>query len=118
MEAYKVSAAGNFTLIERSGQAFIVKVYPVNQPAQKQGTALLEGTLYKEEGSFMQVGAYVFEAVSKYFEPITTAISLEDFKSAAAFYFMSVLQTELYLVGIPAASALCPREMQVFEFER
>ncbi|MGN6394137.1 MAG: hypothetical protein ACTHMI_01145 [Mucilaginibacter sp.] len=85
---------------------------------QKPGAALLEGTLYREEGSFVQAGTYVFEAVTQYFEPAGTKISLEDFKRAAAFYFTSVLQTELYLIGIPAASALCPREMQFFEFER
>ena len=116
MEQYKVSATSNFVLIEQPGQAFIIKVYPGQQASPKEGTALLEGTLYKEEGTFVQAGTYLFEALTKYFEPITGDISLEDFKSAAAFYFTSVLQTELYLIGIPRQSSLCPGEIKVFEF--
>ena len=95
-------------LIEHPRQAFIVKVYPVSQPAQKPGAALLEGTLYKEEGSFIQAGTYLFEAVTKYFEPVAADVSLNDFKAAAAFYFTAVLQTELFVIGIPETSGLSP----------
>lgn len=91
-------------LIAHPAQAFIVKVYVHGQPRPKAGPAILKGTLYKEEGAFIQAGTYFFEAVTKYFEPVAGDISLADFKAAAAFYFKKVLQTELFVIGIPEAS--------------
>lgn len=116
MDDYKVSVKDGFVLLEHQQLLFKVKAYKDKKAAPDSNTAVLEATLYKEEGTFVQAGSYLFQAVDKYFEPINAEVNIDDFKNAVIFFFTAVLNTDLFLISTPKASSLCHKEMKVFHF--
>jgi len=67
------------------------------------GTAFATGTLYKDDRGFTPVKTYIFQSLNE-------QATAENLKKLAAFFFASLLDTELYLIEIPRESALFPEE--------
>lgn len=73
-------------------------------------TVLLEATLYKEDKLFKPVESYIFELVDGNNAPLIECPDIAHFKDAIAFFFNSILDTDLFVISIPDASVLCPTE--------
>ena len=61
MEQYKLTMQGGLTVIEQVQQAFRMSVHRERKPPAGTNTALMEATLYREEGVFVKNGSYLFE---------------------------------------------------------
>src|SRR4051812_3694365 len=115
MSDYKVSVSKEPTIIERPEGAFKMSVQRDVKLREDRNTALLEATLYKESGSFVKDGYFVFEALDKQNQPVKE-VNIDDFKDAVDFFFTSLLGTEHYVKSIPRASSLCRAELKSFQF--
>lgn len=80
-----------------------------------QNTAMLEATIYQEQGSFVAQCSYLFEAVDGNNQALTY-VDIAEFKRAVDEYCTEVLATTYYIKSIPRESSLCPKEMQAFNF--
>ncbi|QHS56475.1 hypothetical protein GWR56_13350 [Mucilaginibacter sp. 14171R-50] len=74
----------------------------VNPGEGVDGTAFCQGTLYAEKRSYVPRQTYVFQGDG----------DAADIRKMAVFFFVSWLDTELYIVEIPRNSALFPQEAQ------
>ena len=83
---------------------------------QDFNTAVLEASLYKEAGSFVQSCSYLFEALDNADQPLSE-VSIDEFNNAVDFFFTSLLDTDLYIKRIPKTSSLCAPEMKAFKFD-
>ena len=115
MEDCSVTVAGKQIIIERMKQPFKMRVAKNELAKTNQNTALLEATLYKEDGVFVKNGSYLFEALDSDNQPVTE-VDIDAFKSAVDFFLTSVVGTEHYVKSIPKASSLCHQEMRLFGF--
>lgn len=116
MEQYTLTIANDLTIIQQLHGTFKMSVHKNRVVDTDAATAIIEGTLYREEGVFVQSCIYIFEALGDDNRPLADGVSLDDFKRAVDFFFTQVLQTDLYLKGIPRTSSLCSREMRMFAF--
>jgi hypothetical protein len=116
MSGYTVQMESGSTIIERGEDMFKMIVQRNRQVSLERNTALIEATLYKEEGAFVRDCNYLFEAIDSNNVPVCY-VELEVFKSAVDFFFTSILGTDLYVQYIPKASSLCAEQMKVFQFE-
>ncbi len=117
MENYKLTVQGGLTIIEHVLCAFKMSVHRDYKAVPGNNTALLEATLYREDGVFVKNGSYHFEALDKENHPLIE-VNIDDFKTAVDFFFTSILNTHHYVKSIPKASSLCNSEMKRFQFEK
>jgi hypothetical protein len=117
MEEYKISMQEGITYIENAEQAFKMSVQKDRELKRNNDTAVLEATLYIEDGVFIRNATYIFEALSPDNKPLINHVNLDDFKEAVDFFFMSILNTDLYIKSIPKASSFCPQAQKTFQFE-
>ena len=110
-----VTAAGTQTIVETIERPFKMSVYKDKPAGNNQNTALLEATLYREDGAFVKQCTYLFEALDAANQPLYHA-DVDAFKHAVDVYFTQVLATEFYVKSIPRASSLCHKEMQAFDY--
>ncbi|MES2266493.1 MAG: hypothetical protein V4520_07020 [Bacteroidota bacterium] len=94
---------------------FQLRVTKDKAAVQGQNTALMEATIYTENGSFIPQYSYLFEAVDTNGHPLAY-INENEFKTAVDDYCTKVLATEYYIKSIPRASTLCSKEMKAFNF--
>jgi hypothetical protein len=118
MEQYTLTIADGLTIIQQLHGSFKMSVHKNRVVDSSAATAIIEGTLYREEGVFVQSCTYIFEALGDDNKPLTDGVNVDDFKRAVDFFFTRVLQTDLYLKGIPRTSGLCNNEMRMFAFNR
>ncbi|QXV63655.1 hypothetical protein INP83_11065 [Mucilaginibacter sp. 21P] len=116
MSDYKVQLSAEGTTIENFSRPFKMRVRKNVKLTQDCSTALLEASVYKEDGSFVQTCSYLFEALDSQDKPVAD-VSLEEFNRAVDFFFTSLLDTEFYVKRIPRTSSLCPPAMQAFKFD-
>jgi len=81
-----------------------VKVRKKDKSENAGNTAYCLATLYRIKGGFMPEKVFVFEAV--------TATDLENLKKAVDFFFLTLLETELYVKEVPPDSALFAQEAE------
>jgi hypothetical protein len=117
MEQFRVSAIGDVIYVHQPEKAFKMSVQKERKLEHDLNTAILEATLYKEEGVFIPNCNYVFEAVAEDNRPLDKA-NIDDFKSAVDFFFTSILNTDLYIKSIPKCSSLCDKDLKKFLFEK
>ena len=115
MSDYRVNVTKEPTIIERPESSFKMSVQRDVKLQDDRNTALLEATLYKERGSYVASGYFLFEALDKYNQPLLE-VDINEFKDAVDFFFTSLLDTELYVKGIPRASSLCNQDLKSFQF--
>ena len=115
MEQYRLSVQSGLTIIEQV--PFKMSVQHNAIPPATSDTALLEATLYREEGTFVKNGSYLFEALNNENKPIST-VDIDQFRSAIDFFFTSILNTDLYVKSIPKGSSLCKPELKAFQYDR
>jgi hypothetical protein len=115
MSNYRVNVTKGPTIIERPDCSFKMRVQRDVEFNDDKNTALLEATLYKESGSFIVSGYFLFEALDKQNEPLIK-VDIDEFKHAVDFFFTSLLDTEHYVKEIPKASSLCNSELKSFQF--
>jgi hypothetical protein len=111
----RVTVADTQTIVESIKRPFKMSVVKDKAAPAARNTALLEATLYKEDGSFIRQCSYLFEALDANNQPLNY-VDVDDFKTAVDLYFTEVLATEYYVKSIPRASSLCHSEMQKFNF--
>lgn len=116
MSDYRVNVSKEPTIIERPKCSFKMSVQRDVKLQEDRNTALLEATLYKESGSFVKSGYFLFEALDKQNRPIKE-VNIDDFKDAVDFFFTSLLDTEYYVKSIPRTSSLCPYGLKYFQFD-
>ncbi|MEB0248553.1 MULTISPECIES: hypothetical protein [unclassified Mucilaginibacter] len=102
-------------VLEGNTQPFKLRVTKDKGAVQGENTALLEATIYEENGSFIPQCSYLFEAVDNNDQPLTY-VNLAEFKKAVDEYCTEVLATGYYVKSIPKASSLCSKAMQAFNF--
>lgn len=111
----EAAIANGQAVLEGTTQPFKLRVTKDITAVEGQNTALLEVTVYRENGSFIPHCSYLFEAVDSSGQPLTY-VDLNEFKKAVDEYCADVLATEYYVKSIPKASSLCNKEMQAFNF--
>ena len=116
MEQYSLTIANDLTIIQQLHGKFKMSVHKNRVVNAGAATAIIEGTLYREEGVFVQSCIYIFEALGDDNRPLTDGVNIDDFKRAVDFFFTQVLQTDLYLKGIPRTSSLCSHLVKMFAF--
>ena len=102
-------------VLEGNPQPFKLRVTKDKIAIKGQNTALLEATIYEENGSFIPKCNYLFEAVDNNDQPLTY-VDVAEFKKAVDGYCTQVLATGYYVKSIPKASSLCSKAMQAFNF--
>jgi hypothetical protein len=117
MVDYQVSIIEGITYIEHSTQGFRMDVQKDRKLKRDHNTAVLEATLYIEEGVFIKKASYIFEALSNDNNPLIDNGNIDHFKDAVDFFFKSILNTDLYIKSIPKASSLCQNEMKMFQYD-
>lgn len=116
MEDFTVKMIGEMTIIECPQRKFRMSVQKGRQVNADRNTALMDGTLYKEQGSFVRDCSYLFEALNAHNEPVLT-VDLGLFKNAIDFFFTSILGTDYYVKSIPRSSSLCCQDLKTFQFD-
>ncbi|AMR30664.1 hypothetical protein A0256_04095 [Mucilaginibacter sp. PAMC 26640] len=116
MEDFTVKMDGGVTIIESHKRQFRMSVQKDRQVNADRNTALMDATLYKEQGSFVRDCSYIFEALNIHNEPLVS-VDIELFKNAVDFFFTSVLGTDLYVKSIPRSSSLCGQHLKAFQFD-
>jgi hypothetical protein len=111
----RVTVADTQTIVEQVNSPFKMSVTKNKIADNEPATALLEATVYKEEGAFVRHCTYLFEALDARNQPLSH-VDIDEFKQAVDLYFAEVLATDYYVKSIPRASSLCHREMQKFNF--
>lgn len=115
MSDYRVNVINELAIIERPMGSFKMSVQRDIIPPDDRNTALLEATLYKETGSFVKSGYFIFEALDRHNQPIKE-VNIDEFKDAVDFFFTSLLDTDHYVKSIPRASSLCAADLKSFKF--
>jgi hypothetical protein len=115
MSTYKVDTGNEPTIIESPTSSFRMSVLRDIKLQEDRNTALLEATVYQENGSFVRSGYYLFEALDKHNKPVA-AVDIDEFKDAVDFFFASLLDVEYYVKSIPRESSLCAPELRSFKF--
>jgi hypothetical protein len=117
MEEYTITVENGLTIVERLHNPFKMSVKKNRKPLQEANSALLEATLYIEDGVFVKDSSYLFEAIDNQNLPISADVNIDHFKAAVDYFFTNVLKTEYYLQTIPRCSTLCTKELKLFLFE-
>jgi hypothetical protein len=112
---YRVTETSEQTIAAPAKRPFNMRATKDKLPDSQQHTALLEATLYKEDGAFVKQCTYLFEALDAANLPLTY-VDINEFKNAVDLYCTGVLHTEYYVKSIPRASSLCGKEMQAFDY--
>lgn len=110
-----VAIADEQAVLEGVTQPFKLRVTKDKAAVEGSNTALLEVTVYEENGSFTPQCSYLFEAWDSKGQPLSM-VDLDGFKKAVDDYCTQVLATTYYLKSIPRASSLCNPEMRAFNF--
>jgi hypothetical protein len=116
MEAYKMKIEIGFTILETLNPPFKMSVKKDSKASADANIAAMEAILYKEEDVFVQDCCYLFEALNSDNKPVSKVASIDNFKAAVDFFFLQVLNTDLYLKSIPRASSLCQKELKAFQY--
>jgi hypothetical protein len=116
MDKFKVSAINGLTVVEDLINNFRFHVLDSKSTQLSGETAVLEATLYIEQGGFVPTRSYLFELINGHGESISLDVDIDDFKTAVDFFFHSVLGTDLFVKSIPIASSLCPVERKLYHF--
>ena len=106
METFKITTAGNSTLIIDEGSSYIVKVEKDRILTEHDSDAILEATLYKEEGTFIPVGSYIFTMLDSQHNIISDDVDIDAFNEAITFFFNTILGTDYFVKSIPTYSSL------------
>ncbi len=106
METFKITTAGNSTLITDEANSFIVKVEKDKILTEHDSGAILEATLYKEEGTFIPVCSYIFTIMDAQFDFIVDDVDIDAFNEAITFFFNTILGTDYFVRSVPICSSL------------
>lgn len=106
METFKITTAGNSTLITDEARSFIVKVEKDRILTEHDKGAILEATLYKEQGTFIPMSNYVFTILDSQYDVIVEDVDIDAFNEAITFFFNTILGTDYFVKSIPICSSL------------
>ena len=81
MEQYRLTMQDDLTIIEQKEQPFKMSVHKERKQPVDSNTALIEAILYREEGTYVKNGTYLFEALDKDNRPLKSEVDVEQFKS-------------------------------------
>ncbi|MFD0751287.1 hypothetical protein ACFQZS_14145 [Mucilaginibacter calamicampi] len=115
MDKFKVYTKSGVPVVEDVVNNFRFRVVDSKTVKLTGETAVLEATLYAEQGGFVPVQSYLFELVNSAGEGTDMEVNIDDFKTAVDFFFNSVLGTDLFVKSIPKASTLCPDEVKQYQ---
>lgn len=99
---YQVLTAGKKTEITDLDNKVRVAVFEQDKKYSMAGTAYCLATQYRVKGGFIPEKVFVFETM--------TIVDVAVVKQAVDFFFMTLLETDLYVKEIPKDSALFPQE--------
>ncbi|WP_439697460.1 hypothetical protein ACFGVS_03395 [Mucilaginibacter sp. AW1-7] len=99
--AYQVLTADSGTVIADTDSDLWVQVNELNEVTITKNTAYCLATLYKVNGGFIPEKVYIFQS---------RKVDLVTLKNVADFFFMTLLETDLYVKEVPQDSALFPQE--------
>ncbi|AMR32338.1 hypothetical protein A0256_13360 [Mucilaginibacter sp. PAMC 26640] len=116
MEDFTVRLNDDVAIIESLGTMFKMSVHKNRKVAPDRNTAIMEATVYREDGAFVKDCNYLFEALSKEDKPVDE-VDVELFKHAIDFFFTSIIGTDYYVKSIPIASSLCREDLKAFQFD-
>jgi hypothetical protein len=117
MKEYKIYKEGDLTIIESTNPALRASVGKDRKVKLDMDIALMEATVYKEDGVFVKDCNYLFELIDKNNKPTSDCSSIEDFYLLIDFFFNSVLGTEYFVKTIPRSSSLCSKDLKLFQFD-
>src|SRR4051794_23567245 len=106
MESFKITTTGNSTFIIDEACSFIVKVEKDKTLTEQDKGAILEATLYKEDGTFIPVCSYIFTMLNSQFDVIVDEVDEEAFNAALTFFFHTILGTDYFVRSVPTCSSL------------
>src|SRR6185437_13365581 len=101
MEEYSVTFHYGLTIVEHRQQSFKMSVNKDRQVFSGD-IALLEATLYKEDGVFVKNGSYVFEALDKDNKPIRD-VNVDDLREQLISFSRRYLVRTCLLLAFPKA---------------
>jgi hypothetical protein len=99
--AYQVLTADSGTVIADTDTDLWVQVNELKAVSIADNTAYCLATLYRIKGGFIPEKVYVFQA---------RKVDLATLKNVVDFYFMTLLETELYVKEVPQDSTLFEQE--------
>ena len=100
--AYQVLTAGKRTEITDLDSNVRVAVFEQDKKVSLAGTAYCLATQYKIQGGFIPERLLVFQTIA--------VVELAVVKQVVDFFFMTLLDTELFVKEVPKDSALFPQE--------
>ncbi len=116
MDKFTVSEAQGVTVISAVEHNLKLRVLAAESTTLPGNTAVIEATLYVEQGGFVPKRSYFFELIADKDVLPTEHVSVDIFKAMVDFFFNHVLGTDLFVKSIPRASVLCPAERRGYEF--
>lgn len=102
--AYQVLTTDEGRIITDTAIGLRLQVNEQNATTIPENSAYCLATLYRIQGGFLPGKVFIFRAL--------TATGLEDLKKAVDFFFLILLDTELYITEIPKDSLLFEQETQ------
>ena len=116
MKSYKVITQNGITIIKAVDHQFTMQVLKADSTKLSGNTAVLEATLYIEQGGFLPECSYLFELLDDEMQPTDMKVDIDQFKAAVDYFFNTVMGTDLYVKSIPRASTLCPAVVKNYHF--
>ena len=99
---YQVLTAGKRTEITDLENKVRIAVFEQDKKVSAAGTAYCLATQYRVRGGFVPEKIFIFQT--------TTVVEVTVVKQAIDFFFMTLLETELYVKEVPRDSVLFPQE--------
>ncbi len=116
MDKFKVATEQGITIITHAEGNLTLRVLDAATTNLPGDTAVIEATLYIEQGGFIPKRNYFFELTDPITHLMNNEADIDNFKAAVDFFFYSVLGTDLYVKSIPKASSLCPAERKHYQY--
>jgi len=116
MDKFKVATEQGITIITHVEGNLTLRVLDAATTNLPGDTAVIEATLYIEQGGFIPKCSYFFELTDPITHLMNNEADIDNFKAAVDFFFNSVLGTDLYVKSIPKASSLCPAERKYYQY--
>jgi len=100
--AYQVLTAGKRTEITDLDSKVRIAVFEKDKKSSFEGTAYCLATQYKIQGGFVPEKILIFQTKA--------VVEVAVVKQAIDFFFLTLLETELYVKEVPRDSVLFPQE--------
>ena len=106
MEQFRLAIVNDIQIIEDTEHGFAMSVQKNRNITEHDKGAFMEATHYKANGTFINNGYYIFEALDATYQPSKGNLDVQLFHTAIDFFFKSILDTEYFIKSIPECSTL------------